>query len=159
MIFSYFSQLQHFNNDPIKMDKNFKNQEKRIEAVFQNKTEDLSKRLDTITIYKEYLDQNLSYPIELTGIEDFSWEEFYLLGPGSLKEYEKLKKSNPSYLDTFILEKTGERYDEYDGLIVDVIRVTDKKRFQIPLSELKSTNKRSKNYKLLDDYSVWIVNF
>ena len=65
------------------MDKNFKNQEKRIEAVFQNKTEDLSKRLETIKIYKEYLDQNLSYPIELTGIEDFNWEEFYLLGPGS----------------------------------------------------------------------------
>jgi hypothetical protein len=85
------------------MDKNFKNQEKRIEEVFQDKTEDLSKRLETIKIYKEYLDQNLSYPIELTGIEDFNWEEFYLLGPGSQKEYEKLKKSNPSYLDTFIL--------------------------------------------------------
>jgi len=141
------------------MDKNFKNQEKRIEAVFQDKTEDLSKRLETIKIYKEYLDQNLSYPIELTGIEDFNWEEFYLLGPGSQKEYEKLKKTNPSYLDTFILEKIIELYDEYDGLIVEVIRVTDKKRFQIPLSDLKSTNKRSKNYKLLDDYSVWIVNF
>ncbi len=141
------------------MDKNFKNQEKRIEEVFQDKTEDLSKRLETIKIYKEYLDQNLSYPIELTGIEDFNWEEFYLLGPGSQKEYEKLKKSNPSYLDTFILEKISEQYDEYDGLIVEVIRVTDKKRFQIPLSDLKSTNKRSKNYKLLDDYSVWIVNF
>ena len=89
----------------------------------------------------------------------FNWEEFYLLGPGSQKEYEKLKKSNPSYLDTFILEKISEQYDEYDGLIVEVIRVTDKKRFQIPLSDLKSTNKRSKNYKLLDDYSVWIVNF
>jgi hypothetical protein len=141
------------------MDKNFKNQEKRIEAVFQDKTEDLSKRMETIIIYKEYLDQNLSYPIELTGIEDFSWEEYYLLGPGSQKEYEKLKKSNPSYLDTFILEKISEQYDDYDGLIVNVIRVTDNKQFQIPLSELKSTNKRSKNYKLLDDYSVWIVNF
>ena len=54
------------------MDKNFKNQEKRIEEVFQDKTEDLSKRLETIKIYKEYLDQNLSYPIELTGIEDFN---------------------------------------------------------------------------------------
>ncbi len=82
------------------MDKNFKNQEKRIEAVFQDKTEDLSKRLETINIYKEYLDQNLSYPIELTGIEDFNWEEFYLLGPGSKKEYEKLKNQ---ILHTLIL--------------------------------------------------------
>jgi hypothetical protein len=141
------------------MDKNFKNQEKRIDAIFQDKTEDLSKRLETIKIYKKYLDQNLSYPIELTGIEDFSWEEFYILGPGSQKEYEKLKKSNPSYTDTFNLEKIDERYDEYRGLIAKVIRTTDKKRFQIPLCNLKSTNKKSNNYKLLDDYSVWSVNY
>jgi len=141
------------------MDKNFKNQEKRIDAIFQYKTEDLSKRLETIKIYKEYLDQNLSYPIELTGIEDFSWEEFYILGPGSQKEYEKLKKSNPSYTDTFYLEKIDERYDEYRGLIAKIIRTTDKKRFQILLCDLKSTNKKSNNYKLLDDYSVWSVNY
>ena len=141
------------------MDKNFKNQEKRIDAIFQDKTEDLSKRLETIKIYKKYLDQNLSYPIELTGIEDFSWEEFYILGPGSQKEYEKLKKSNPSYTDTFNLEKIDERYDEYRGLIAKIIRTTDKKRFQILLCDLKSTNKKSNNYKLLDDYSVWSVNY
>ena len=148
-----------FNNDSMNMDKNFKNQEKRIDAIFQYKTEDLSKRLETIKIYKEYLDQNLSYPIELTGIEDFSWEEFYILGPGSQKEYEKLKKSNPSYTDTFYLEKIDERYDEYRGLIAKIIRTTDKKRFQILLCDLKSTNKKSNNYKLLDDYSVWSVNY
>jgi hypothetical protein len=56
--------------------------------------------LETINIYKEYLDQNLSYPIELTGIDDFNWEEFNLLGPGSKKEYEKLKNQ---ILHTLIL--------------------------------------------------------
>ena len=65
----------------------------------------------------------------------------------------------PSYTDTFILEKIDERYDEYHGLIAKVIRTTDKKRFQIPLCDLKSTNKKSNNYKLLDDYSVWSVNY
>ena len=141
------------------MDKNFKNQEKRIDAIFRNKTDDLSKRMETIKIYKEYLDQYLSYPIELTGIEDFIWEEFYILGPGSQKEYEKLKKSNPSFTDTFDLIKIDSFYDERNGLIANVARTTDKKRFQIPLCDLKSTNKKSKNYKLLDDYSVWSVNY
>lgn len=141
------------------MDKNFKKQENRIEAIFQNKTEDLSRRLETIKIFKEHLDQNLSYPVELTGIEDFSWEEFYVLGPGSQKEYEELKKSNPSFTDTFNLEKIDEQFDDYYGLIANVIRTSDKKRFQIPLCDLESTNEKSKNYKLLDDYSVWYVNY
>jgi len=127
--------------------------------MFLDKTEDLSKRMETIKIYKEYLDQNLSFPIELTGIEDFNWEEFYILGPGSEKEYEKLKKSNPSFTDTFNLVKIDDCYDEYHGLIANVIRTTDKKRFQVPLCDLKSTNKKSKNYQLLDDYSVWSVNY
>jgi hypothetical protein len=37
-------------------------------------------------------------------------------------------------------------------------RVSDKKKFTLPLAELKAADKRSKNYQLLDDYSVWFVN-
>lgn len=141
------------------MDKNFKNQEKRIDMIFHDKTENLSKRMETIKIYKEYLEHNLSFPIELTGIEDFNWEEFFILGPGSKKEYEELLKSNPSYTDTFNLEKIDDCYDEYYGLIANVIRIIDKKRFQIPLSDLKANNEKSKNYQLLYDYTVWSVNY
>lgn len=141
------------------MDKRFINQKTRIDAIFNNKTDDLSKRMETLKIFKEYLDQNLSYPIELTGIEDFDWEEFYVLGPGSQKEYEKLKKTNPSYTDVFNLVKIDEEYDEDYGLIAKVTRTADKKRFQIPLCDLMATNKRTKNYKLLDVYSVWSVNY
>ena len=39
--------------------------------------------------------KNLQFPLEVTGIEDFDWEEFYILGPGEKKEYERLKKHNP----------------------------------------------------------------
>jgi hypothetical protein len=141
------------------MDKDFKNQEKRIAEIFKDKTNDLSRRLESIKIFKEYLDRNLSYPVELTGIEDFSWEEFYVLGPGSQKEYKELKKSNPSFTDTYNLEKIDEQYDEYSGLIANVVRTSDKKRFQIPLCDLESIDEKSKNYKLLDDYSVWLINY
>jgi hypothetical protein len=141
------------------MDNNFKNQEKRISLIFLDKTEDLSKRMETIEIYKEYLIQNLSSPIELTGIEDFSWEEFYVLGPGDEDEYEKLKESNPSFTDTYNLLDFDDCLDEYRGIIANVIRVDDKKIFQIPLCDLMSTNIKSKNYQLLDDYSVWSFNY
>lgn len=141
------------------MDKNFKNQEKRISKIFLGKTEDLSKRMETLKIYKEYLNQNLSSPTELTGIEDFSWEEFYVLGPGDEDEYEKLKESNPSFTDTYNLLDFDDCLDEYRGIIANVIRVDDKKIFQIPLCDLMSTNKKSKNYQLLDDYSVWSFNY
>lgn len=141
------------------MDKNYKNQEKRISKIFLGKTDDLSKRIETIEIYKEYLNQNLSFPIELTGIEDFNWEEFYILGPGDEDEWEKLKETNPSFTDTYNLLSFDDYLDKYGGIIANVIRVDDKKIFQLPLCELMSTNIKSKNYQLLDDYSVWIYNY
>jgi hypothetical protein len=39
----------------------------------------------------DYLKRNIEFPCQLTGIEDFPWEEYYVFGPGSKKEYEKLK--------------------------------------------------------------------
>ena len=48
--------------------------------------------------------------------------------------------------------------DEYDGIFVYVQRISDKKKFVLPLADLKSTDRKSKNCQLLDDYSVWFVN-
>jgi len=42
--------------------------------------------------------------------------------------------------------------------LVDVERLSDKKNFILPLADLKSTDTASKNYQLLDDFSVWLVN-
>jgi hypothetical protein len=36
-------------------------------------------------------------------MKDFSWEERYLLGGWDKKEYEELKKHNPSYTDEYDL--------------------------------------------------------
>ena len=141
------------------MDKDIKKQEERIESVFPSDLKDISKRMETIEIYKNYLEKNLTFPIKLTGIEDFEWEEFYLLGPGDEQEYEELKKKRPSYTDTFNMIRIDEYYDEDYGLFAKVTRISDKKRFQIPLSELEAIDKKSNNYQLLDDYSVWFVNY
>ncbi len=140
------------------MDKDFEKQEKRIESVFPKNVDDTSVRIETIEIYKEYLEKKINIPIKLTGIEDFQWEEFYILGPGDKDEYAELKKTRPSYTDIFNMIRIDKFYDEDHGLFAKVTRVSDKKRFQIPLADLKAIDKKSENYQLLDDYSVWFVN-
>ncbi len=141
------------------MDSNFKAQEKRIMEVFPKEMEDISKSIETLELYKEFLEKNIEYPAKLTGIEEFDWEEFYVLGPGSKREYEELKKNQPSYSDIFIMKKIDDEIDEDYGLLAKVTRENDKKKFEIPLADLKAVDKKSKNYKLLDDYSVWFVNY
>jgi hypothetical protein len=105
-----------------------------------------------------YLKSNLTFPIKLTGISDFDWEEFYLIGPGDENEYEKLKKTRPTYRDTFNMIRVEDDYDD-EGLIVKVTRVSDKKRFYIPLANLKVIDKKSTNYQIVDDYVTWFGNY
>lgn len=95
----------------------------------------------------------------MTGIEDFSWEERYIFGPGSKAEYEKLKRTQPSYTDTFELLGFEEEVDEGYGILVKVKRVSDKKKFTMALADLEATNEQSANYQFLNDYSVWYVNY
>lgn len=136
-----------------------KKQEIRIRSVFPKHVDDISRRMETIGIYKNYLESNLETPVILTGIEDFSWEEFYILGPGDKKEYEELKKTRPSYQDIFNMIRIENYYDDEYGLFVKVTRISDKKRFQLPLADLRAVDKKSENYQLLHDYSVWFINY
>ena len=97
-------------------------------------------------------------PCQLTGIEDFEWEEYYVFGPGSKKEYEQLKKTQPSYTDKYELIDFEDEVDEFYGVMVNVKRLSDRKKFELPLADLEATDKKSDDYQLLDDYSVWFVN-
>ena len=140
------------------MDNDYEKQKKRIADVFPDNIDDISQRGKTIEIYKNYLMEKLTFPVKLTGIEDFEWEEFYVLGPGDEDEYEELKKTRPSYKDIFNMSKIDDYYDEHYGLFAKVTRIKDKKRFQIPLADLETVDKKTKEFQLLDDYSVWFVN-
>ena len=138
------------------MDK-FEKQEERIIAILRTKKLDVTRK--TLKTYLEYLKNHVEVPCQLTGIEDFEWEEPYVFGFGSKKEYEELKKTQPSYKDKFnLINFIDDIDDEYDGIFVNVQRISDKKKFVLPLADLKSTDRKSKNYQLLDDYSVWFVN-
>ena len=138
------------------MDK-FEKQEKRIIAILGTKKLDVTRK--PLKTYLEYLKNHVEVPCQLTGIEDFEWEEPYVFGLGSKREYGELKKTQPSYKDKFNLIKFVDEIDDYyDGIFVHVQRISDKKKFVLPLADLKSTDRKSKNYQLLDDYSVWFVN-
>jgi len=108
--------------------------------------------------YFGYLNENIDFSGVVTGIEDFTWEEYYVIGPGDRKEFEKLKKTRPSYTDKYEILSLDD-YDLDYGIFVNVRRISDKKRFTLPLADLKAVEKSSNNFRLLDDYSVWFVNY
>ena len=131
-------------------------QDERISSIFGGEIPNVAE--ESLATYLAYLKEPLELPCELTGIEDFDWEEYYVLGPGDQKEYERLKKTRPSYRDKYDLLSLSDEVDGWVGILVNVKRVSDKKKFTLPLAELEATDERSKNYQLLDDYSVWFVN-
>ena len=132
-------------------------QDQRISAIFGGEIPDVTE--ESLETYRAYLQEHLELPCQLTGIEDFDWEEYYVIGPGDQKEYENLKKTRPSYRDKFNMISIEDLIDERAGILVEVRRVSDRKKFTLPLAELEATEKKSQNYQLLDDYSVWFVNY
>ena len=138
------------------MDK-FEKQEKRITAILGTKKLDVTRK--TLSTYLKYLKNHVEIPCQLTGIEDFEWEEAYVFGFGSKREYQELKKTQPSYTDKFnLIDFIDDIDDEYDGIFVNVQCLSDEKQFVLPLADLRSTDRKSKNCQLLDDFSVWFVN-
>lgn len=116
--------------------------------------------------YLKWLKSKLTFPCILTGIESmgyFSWEERYEFGYGSKREYEKLKKERGSFTQSYELKTLDHaKVEAADGdidILAPVVRVSDGKRFTIPLSELQAEDHSSENYQLLNDYTVWYVNW
>jgi len=135
----------------------FEEEEKRINEILN--TEDVSVNLENLNRYFNYLKINLIAPCILTGMEDFDWEEPYILGGWSKKEYEKLKLTNPSYTDEFEFIKLVEEYDDWKGIFVSVKRISDKKVFSIPLWDLKVVDKKNPNFQIVSVYSSWMTNY
>jgi hypothetical protein len=136
-------------------------QNKRIADLFGTQTVPKVTE-EMLAIYLDYLKQHLEVPCQLTGIESlgcFAWEASYIFGRKRPKEYAQRKKQQPSYTDIYAFLNFENAYDPYEGLAVKVKRVSDSKRFVLPLANLKATEKPSTNDQLLDDYVVWFVNW
>jgi len=131
-------------------------QEKRIEEILG---EECEKNDNNFLKYYNYLKENISMPCILTGIEDFPWEEKYILDGWDQEEYEELKKNYPSYTDEFELLVLSEPLSGGNDIFIKAKRLSDKKIFELELSWLECTDSESKNFQLLDDFSVWQVNY
>lgn len=83
----------------------------------------------------------------------------YILGGGSQKEYEKLKKENPSYKDKYELIELLKPVDDELEILAKVKRIHDGRIFEIGLSWLEPPDKKNPNYQLFNDYSVWHINY
>lgn len=89
--------------------------------------------------YYQYLSQKLPGDLLLTGQESlgyFAWEEKFEWGYGSKKEYNQLKKQQASYHDKFKLVAL-QNIDPVYGIVAAVLRITDNKKFDIPLADLE----------------------
>ncbi len=129
----------------------------RIEAILGE--DNLNVSTDSLIMYTSYLEENIVLPCILTGIQSFSWEDFYVLGPGDKKQYEELKKTRPSSRDIYKFMSFDDMIDDDDGLLVKVKRISDNKKFVLPLLDLKATDDESPNYLFISDYSFWYVNY
>ena len=133
-------------------------QDERIASIFY--TDEVSEVTDdALKTYLQYIKDNLDDACEITGIEDFEWEEDYFLGPESKKEHEKLRKTRPSFMDRYKIIAFDNEPDEDYGILVNLRRISDGKKFTLPLADLKATDKKNPSYQMLDDYSVWFVNW
>ena len=137
-------------------------QSSRIKSVF-NLAEIPEVTEANLENYFGWLKRKLTFPLILTGVESmgyFSWEERYEFGYGNKKDYERLKKERGSYKESYELKTLDKVKIEQDwDILVPVVRISDKRRFTIPLSKLQAADENSENYQLLNDYTVWYVNW
>ncbi len=109
--------------------------------------------------YFNSLQVTLQQPCYLTGRESFSWEEEYLFGEGSTRAYERLKTKYPAHTDVFKLLKFSKSLSEIDGILVEVERTNDQKKFTLPLADLTASTPDSPNYPIVEDYCIWFINY
>src|SRR5690625_2503418 len=92
--------------------------------------------------YHSCLLAQLDLPCVVTGIEDFRWEEPYIFGGWSQKEYKQLKNTQPSYTDRYkLLSIEPEGFSQWmlcagEDIGAHIKRLGDGKEFILGLSEL-----------------------
>jgi hypothetical protein len=108
-------------------------QENRIDAVLRE-CGNWSVDRNTVEAFLAYINENISLPCEVINMEHNNGEKYLILE----------------------IEDIG---DTMYGLTCKVKPISNKRRSLVfALVELEATDKESKNYEILDDYSVWFSN-
>jgi hypothetical protein len=134
----------------------------RVKAIIGDS--ETSTLRDGIDAFYNHLLQALELPCEVTGVEDFRWEEPYVIGGIDPTGYQRLKKTQPSYRDRYELLAIDKDVSSEWMLFWDedigahAKRKSDGKEFWLGLSELKAVEKNSRNAQLIDDFAVYLVN-
>jgi hypothetical protein len=116
-------------------------------------------------LWLAHLQRVLQLPCDVSGVEDFHWEERYVLGGDDPAQYRRLCVTQPSHDDVFSLEAiepdaSGSEWAmSTEDLGARVRRTSDGKEFVLRLSELIAVDDDSPNTQPLDDYAVWFVNY
>lgn len=135
---------------------NIKEFDRKIAKILHSKSIDVG--IENLVRYLAYLKKNMQLPCHVTGREDFPWEEEYVIGDGNKKEYQRLKKTQPSYTDIFEIKQFKDSVYHDEGILVEVKRLSDHKEFVLPLVDLVTSDEDSRNNEFLDDYSTWFIN-
>ncbi len=150
---------KNHSNGARQMELELDEQDMRVAKILGKADADVSGK--TLKKYFKYLTEKLTASFELTGSENFSWEEPYIWGTRSQREYDRMKEAHASYKDKFelinLLDPDDADDDTY-GLMARVRRIKDAKNFTLPLCDLGAANEKAKYFQLLDDYSYWFVN-
>ncbi len=119
--------------------------------------------VEALDRFHAHLVKNLTLPCLLTSHDEFDWEEPYLRGDASKREYGPLKKTQPSHEDEFELVtlltdaknawSMGGAWER--SLVARTRRIADGAQFDLPLAELRVVGGRARNHQLVHDYHDW----
>jgi len=140
------------------------NYKQRIVDIIQDKSLKITRM--NLQKYLIFLKNNLEFPCKLLGTKYFMLEDTIFYDSWNLQEYKKLKKANRKntvLFDLIEFEDNFDSYTDYDirqnGIFVTIKNVEDKLLYSLRLFELISNELNSNNYRLLDDYSTWLLNY
>jgi len=100
-----------------------------------------------VSVFFKHLKAHLQLPCQVKGSEDFRWEEPYVFGGWDRREYERLKKTQPSYEDRYELLDIEEGVESEwmlfrcEDIAAHVRRISDGKKFVLGLAELRRRTK------------------
>ncbi len=120
-------------------------------------------RQGAIERLRGHLVASLRLPCEVTGSEDFQWEEGYVITGLLAQEYARLKKTQPSYRDRYeLLEVMPDAPSPWKLCDADLVararRISDGRVFLLGLSELEAVDRTTPEAELLRAYSAWFGN-
>ena len=119
-------------------------QDQRIANIFGTKdVPDVT--TETLARYLAYLKQHLTFPCQLTGIEDWAVSPGRNTTPldlGARRNMNNLRRREPRIRTPMNCWGLRTRWTQTTGIMVHVRRLSDKKNFLAPLSDLQATDEQ-----------------